>query len=368
MRLKKYALDKKTIELLDSLEYMPEDEEFYKAQIRKYLANNLPIEILVQNFSRIKNLGRDSSSLESYIIRYGEELGQKMFETKLSQSTQTKEKFIEKYGYEEATKRLSRRGASLENYINRHGEKIGKQKWDEYCKKRAKTYEQGKKEKRYASRNEKWYINRYGDEVGRLKWKELREKCDYKSSRQYWIDRYGETEGTRLCKENKTRNLESFIRKYGIADGTNRYNQWLLNIVNGMKSRKNYSIWALDCCEALKAYIPDLYYYGQNELIWMLPKEYRSKMNQKIISPDLFYRGKIIEFNGDLFHGNPKIFQETDTTHPFRKNLTVKQLCEIDTIRYEYYISKDYQILEVWENDYYQNKEGVIDLCREFLK
>ena len=33
---------------------------------------------------------------------------------------------------------------------------------------------------------------------------------------------------------------------------------------------------------------------------------------------------KMIEFNGDVFHANPNIFNETDTPHPYYKNLTSK--------------------------------------------
>ncbi|MBC8554218.1 MAG: hypothetical protein H8D23_31810 [Candidatus Brocadiales bacterium] len=112
----------------------------------------------------------------------------------------------------------------------------------------------------------------------------------------------------------------------------------------------------------------DLYYYGENEMIWQLPGKYQEQLGQKIISPDLFYRGKIVEFHGDVFHGNPDLFEGKSTPHPFKKNTTSAELWRIDKCRKEYYNSRGYDVLEIWENNYKLDKAGVIDKCLTFLK
>jgi hypothetical protein len=346
MKLQEFDLTDQDIELLNSIKYSENEARFLRDTIRKYLANGYPIDVLVKNYQQIRELGSDSSSLNSHIIRYGEELGTKMYHEKNSKTA----------------------GASLENFQRRHGEKRGLQKWNEYLLKRAKTYEQGRKENRYQSRNEEWFINRYGEKVGKKKWNAFLEKCSYQSSRQYWIDQYGEEEGMRLCKENKTRSLENFVTKYGEVEGEKRYNEWLKKIAKSLRTRNSYSKWSKECCDAVKEYIPDLHFYAENEIIWQLPAEFQEKLGQKIISPDLFYRGKVIEFNGDVHHGNPRLFESHETPHPHRRHLTVEDLNNIDQIRYEYYIYKGYSVLEIWENDYKKQPYEIIQLCVQFLK
>lgn len=368
MRLKKFNLTDKQKSLLDSIEYNESDIEYLKSQIRRYLKNNLPIEYLQKNWSEIVKLGKDSSSKQSYILRYGEEIGLKLFNEKTKASTLTKADYIEKYGIKEAEKKLSSRGASIENYIARYGEQNGRKRWQEYIDKRNKTFAQGRKEKRYASRNLEWFRTKYGKDKGYEVWDKKRKAQAYKVSSEYYIEQYGEEEGKRRCAESKTRSLSGFIKKYGEIEGNARYDKWLINVVNGLKGRNNYSKWATECCEIIKETIADLYYYADNEMIWQLPKSYQQRLNQKIISPDLFYKGKIIEFHGDIFRGNPSLYESTEKIHPFNKNITVGELNEIDSIRKEYYNSKGYKVLEVWENDFKQNKEEIIDRCLTFLK
>ena len=368
MRLSKFNLTDEQVTILNSIEYHEGEFEYLKGQIRRYLKNNLPIEYLQKNWSEIVKLGRDSSSKRSYIIRYGEEIGLKLFQEKTKASTLTRADYIEKYGIEEAEKKLSSRGASLKNYIDRHGDQVGKEKWQEYINKRNKTFAQGRKEHRYASRNLEWFQNKYGKDKGFDVWDQKRKSQAYKVSREYYIDRYGEEEGKKRCAESKTRSQSGFIKKYGIEEGTKKYNTWLKNIVAGLKGRNNYSKWATECCEIIKETITDLYYYADKEMIWQLPKAYQQQLNQKIISPDLFYRGKIIEFHGDVFHGNPNLYESNERIHPFDKNITVGELNKIDSIRKEYYNSKGYEVLVIWENDFKQNKDEVINKCLIFLK
>lgn len=357
-----------TKNLLDSIEYDEHDFIYLSGLIRKYHNNNYPMGIIVSNWKQIRDLGNDSSSLESCIIRYGDEVGRTIFEQKCKNTTRTKEDYIEKYGAVTAQEILSSRGASLDNYIKRHGEALGRTKWETYCNKRLKTFETGRKEKRYASRNLEWFQNKHGKEKGYAIWDKKKTDQAYKVSREYYIEQYGVDEGTKRCSESKTRSLDNFIKKYGFTEGTKRYNSWLMNVVSAFKNRRNYSIWAKECCDTIKEAIDDLFYYADNEMVWQLPQKYAKKLNQKIISPDLFYRGKIIEFHGDVFHGNPDLFEDNETIHPFNKQITVSQLREIDNIRTEYYISKGYTVLEVWENDYKTNSTGVINKCLTFLK
>lgn len=352
--------------MLDSIEFTDATVDFLKRKIHDYLRDGHPVDVLVANWEEIQKLGRDSSSLRSYILRYGDDLGQRMFQEKTQKSTITKDHLVELYGYEDAFRRLSKRGCSLENFISRHGKEQGQKQWDEYCEKRARTYAQGRLEGRYASRDLAWFQSKYGEKKGYDIWDKKRRQQAYKVSKQYYIDQYGAEKGEKLCRLAKARDLDFYIRKYGEDEGNRRHLERTLRMAKVLRNRKSFSSWSIKICETLKKEIPDLFYFGSNELIWQLPEKFQDLLGQRCICPDLFYRGKVIEFHGDVFHGNPELFQLSDQPHPFN-NLTTNELHARDRLRAEYYQSKGYQVLEVWEKSFITDPEETVNLCLTFL-
>jgi hypothetical protein len=354
---------------LDTIEYEEEEFLYLRTMIYNYVKNDYPMDILVLNWRDIRKLGNNSSSLEAHILRYGNEIGEKKFKEKNDKCVFGKKEFIEKYGEEQANIILSSRGCSLENFINRYGIDEGNKKWNEYCTKRAASYASGKKEKKYASRNLEWFQHKHGTDKGYEIWDKKRKSQAYKVSLEWYIETYGEEQGRIECKKAKTRTLESFINKYGTDDGLARYSNWIQKITAN-SNITFYSKWSVECCENIKQHISDLYYYGKNEMCWNLPLEYANKLNKKSIKPDLFYKGKVIEFHGDIFHGNPIMFHADSTPIPYKKHsdVTAADIWKKDSIRKQYYESKGYTVLEVWEHEYKTNKTEVIEKCLTFLK
>jgi very-short-patch-repair endonuclease len=75
---------------------------------------------------------------------------------------------------------------------------------------------------------------------------------------------------------------------------------------------------------------------------------------------------KIIEFNGDFWHYNPKIY---DISYIYDESL-IKKIYDIRTkeeIKLNEIRKEGYEILIVWENDYYKNKENILNQCLTFL-
>lgn len=77
---------------------------------------------------------------------------------------------------------------------------------------------------------------------------------------------------------------------------------------------------------------------------------------------------KIIEFNGDCFHANPLLFDKFDKPHPFNKELLAEDIWRFDNEKISFIKNLGYDVLIVWESDYYKNKEETINKCIEFLK
>jgi hypothetical protein len=366
----KWILDipESTKHIINSIEYDILDEINLKKYIKTYIDENIDFNILKNNWNDIKLLSKnDSSSLNSMIIRYGEVFGKHKFEEKNKKCKITREYIIEKYGEEEGNKKLSNRGASLENYILRYGEVLGIKKWNEYLYKRKKTYE--KRKGSYQSRTLSWYQEKHGLEKGYEIWDNKRKKQAYKISTKYYIEKYGEEEGKKLIYENKSRGLQFYIKKYGEEEGQKRYN----DKINKIKkyTYNMYSKWSIEIIEKLKKEIIDLFYYGENELIWKISECERNIIKapyKRYIKPDLFYNGRIIEFNGDLFHANPNMFMENDTPNPYKNNLTAKQIWEKDEQKINYYKLCGYEVLIIWNDEYNKNPEEVINKCLTFLK
>ena len=78
---------------------------------------------------------------------------------------------------------------------------------------------------------------------------------------------------------------------------------------------------------------------------------------------------KIIEYNGDMYHANPKKYKETDTPHPYRKNKTSLEIWESDRNKTTVANNSGYEVLVIWDSEYrWGNKEKIIKKCLNFLK
>jgi hypothetical protein len=64
-----------------------------------------------------------------------------------------------------------------------------------------------------------------------------------------------------------------------------------------------------------------------------------------------------IEFNGDYFHANPKLYKENDKPNPHNKNLTSKDIWDKDKIKNDFIKNCGYALFIVWESDYINDKE-----------
>ena len=86
----------------------------------------------------------------------------------------------------------------------------------------------------------------------------------------------------------------------------------------------------------------------------------------RTFSYDFVCKNKVIEFNGDYWHCNPKKYNK----NYFHKYLQLpafdvwgRDKMKIDAIQ-----EQGFDVLVIWESDYKQNREKVIQECIEFIK
>ena len=351
--------------IIDSIEFKKHKQTKLIEYIRRYKQLNLSMELLRENWAEIAELNNDSSSLRSCQLRNGPVIGLAKFNEKRQAGITTKEDYVERYGKAEAAARLRSRAASEEIYIERHGVELGKEKWNNYLQKRKSSYAKKKASGHvYSKYNRNYFHLLYGVANGDEIYDRKIEGQRFKVSLAGYIEKYGPIDGPIMCKICKDHtSITYFTTKYGHDEGTIKYQERCAISVGNFRTA---SKWSLLVIGKIKQEIDDLFYYGDNELT-IAVKDY-PLLGQKIIKPDLFYKGCIIEFQGDIFHANPLLFEYNTTPHPYNKTITAGEIWAIDAIRIDYYKSKQYNTLEVWESEWNNNKESTIAKCVNFLK
>jgi len=189
----------------------------------------------------------------------------------------------------------------------------------------------------------------------------------------YWMKKgFTEDESkNKVSERQKTFTLEKCIEKYGEIKGleiwNNRQNKWSEKIEAKYKNGDfvkfkydNYSGPELELFENILEKIKlENVHYGKKQFFRHF------KELGKTFSYDFVYNKKIIEFNGDYWHCNPKTYNK----NYFHKYLQMfaYEIWEKDKLKIDSIKDVGYNILIVWECDYKFHKEKTIQTCIDFL-
>lgn len=265
---------------------------------------------------------------------------------------------------------LSMRGFTKEKSLLVYGEDEGIKRWQAYCNKQSVKNTFAHKNKKYGMTREQFdefnksrsstidnMIARYGEEEGKKRWKEYCDKQAYAGCKlQYFIDKHGEDEGTRLYNElnkKKSNTLDVFIDRYGEVEGTERYE----NYMNTCKV--HYSEISQELFREIEKRIGnsygEMYFQTRN-------REFGKHSGSRYYFYDFVLLEKkiVIEFNGNLFHANPTMYHADDIPK-FRGNtMTAQQLWDRDAEKFSFIESLGFKLIVVWEADYNNDKETII--------
>lgn len=198
------------------------------------------------------------------------------------------------------------------------------------------------------------YIKRYGEDEGIKRWKARQIQW------QNTLHNKSEEEQARINKL-KGITLENMIRKWGVIDGAEKYNDWKMAV----RGHFQKSISAVS--QELFFNILNLIDDKENVRFGKHNKEFFIFDNNRLYFYDFKYKNKIIEFNGDMFHANPKIYDENSFPNPYNKKLNAKTIWKFDDIKLNAIKKLQYDVLIIWEKDYKENKEKEFRKCMQFL-
>lgn len=267
------------------------------------------------------------------------------------------------------------RGVSYQHLLIKYGKDSADIKWKAYREKQANTnsfeykkekfgwtYEQFEEYNKSRAVTLENMIARHGEDVGTIKFQEYCKLQSYAgSSLQYFIDNYGELEGTLRYNElNKKKGItvENLSKKYGEETAKEMY-------IKHVNSRKVlYSNDSQELFNSIKNMFPNYtHYYATNN------KEF-GKYND-VLKKYYFYdyclldKKLIIEFNGLKFHC--KEGHELNWQNPYDKNLSADQAKLNDKQKSDFIKSLGFTILEIWEDDYNADKQKVINSIKDII-
>ena len=216
--------------------------------------------------------------------------------------------------------------------------------------------------------SKEFYIKRGLSEEDRKKFNEnLAKNRSYNTQLEYYINKgMSEEEAHKALHDRQaTFSLYKCIQKYGEIEGlkkfSNRQQKWLKSLYQNFQNcgdgRSKQSIFAKDiikyCCKQLNISIPTKEKY----IFW--------KETNQAFAYDFMYKNKIIEFHGDYWHCNPKLYDKTFYNKV--KQQTAQEIWKYDKIKLECANYYGYKVLYIWEYDYNNNKEEVLKNCIDFL-
>ena len=286
----------------------------------------------------------------------------------------------------------------LESYIEKYGEELGRQKYSEHIN-NIKT-----------SNSLYGYIEKYGKELGEKLYKDISKKKDSMSLNYFIKKNNGNLEDAmnefKIRKASVNVSVNNFIEKYGKElalkkhkDRVERYNNTINsnpnkqeiyksrgitidNLLNKYKSievaTEKYDIWRqrvlVPICKAskeslsifnpLSEFIINNYNIDSNDIFigTETKKEYFIKSGKDIFFYDFTIKSKkiIIEYNGVLFH--PKN-EKSDWFNPFNPEMTSESAFNKQRSKIKIAEENGFKVLEIWSDD-----NNNLDKCLEFIK
>lgn len=215
--------------------------------------------------------------------------------------------------------------------------------------------------KRKYALSEETFIKKYGEVEGRKRWESYLKKQAETNTYEYKHKIFNMTEDEfKQYNLSRAVTLNNLIRKYGEEEGKKRWYEYINN------RSKPYSKISQECFRKIDDIIGYKYFsmfYSKNTEKCVIIDNRMNFLDYYI--PEL---NICIEFNGDMWHGNPNIYKDSDYCNPFYPNLTAKDLREKDYIRYKK-LEELYNIhtYVIWEGEYKSKSFDIKTFLKSFI-
>jgi hypothetical protein len=172
---------------------------------------------------------------------------------------------------------------------------------------------------------------------------------------EYWTQRGYSTEqaNNEIKKVQITNGLVFYQEKYG-AMGEELFNKRIEKWLNSPGNKNMIKGRSKKSCELFEKLGEG--FYG--------PDEKTVRGLSKVHRVDYIFGNKIIEYYGDYWHGNPKLFNDNAMIR--KKKIT--DVWEHDRKKVQDLRDNNYIVMIVWEQDYINDHHLVEQRCKDFIK
>lgn len=218
--------------------------------------------------------------------------------------------------------------------------------------------------------SKEFYIKRGLSENDRKKFNEqVSKNRSYNTQLEYYLNKgMSEQEAKKALQDRQTTfTLEKCIKKYGEIKGKEIFVERQTHWKKSLQKAFNHSNSPYTQSAISNKMIDELCNYMHIQK----PKDELCLINENTIKIkshyfyDFNYKNKIIEFNGDYWHCNPKYWSPDKINKSF--NQTAQSIWEKDLNKKQCAEYHGYKVLIVWESDYKENKEETLQKCIDFL-
>lgn len=195
-----------------------------------------------------------------------------------------------------------------------------------------------------------------------------------KRCKEYYTTRgYSNTEAKKLVSEgqryfSKKLCIEKYGREEGIKIWQARQDQWQATL-NSKSSEEKARINRLKLTKGITVSAAEKEIINEvkeaHKDLTVIPQFTLSVNNKKQYVYDIVVNKKIIEYNGDFWHCNPKKYS-ADYINP-RTKLKASKKWKRDQEKIKFAESQGYEVLIVWESNFKENKKEVLKKCIQFL-
>lgn len=185
---------------------------------------------------------------------------------------------------------------------------------------------------------------KYGELVGAVPKKQYMETCLKRYGNEYF---FGSNAG-KMTKKNLINNYGWTIQKY---------NEYLRKKTTSMINGQTSSISEINFFTLLSKKINDKCIFGINNQFSIIQES-------SLFIYDFKLNNVLIDFHGDYWHGNPKIYN----AGKMLRRKTIEEVWNRDRIRKEVAENNGFSYLVVWELDVKNNIDKEIKKCLKFIK
>jgi very-short-patch-repair endonuclease len=258
--------------------------------------------------------------------------------------------------------------------LEKYGEEEGKKRWDDYRRKQAESNSLEYKAKKYGWTKEEFdefnasracslknMIARHGLEKGHQKWDEYCERQRYTTSVEYFIEREGSIEKgievwEKFCNDRGNgSNIYCVMDKYGLT-----FEEAQAKISE--KNKGFASNLERKFVERVEEKVGKIHFtcLTSQMCLWN-----HSDGRANFYDLACAKKKKIIEFNGDYWHANPLLYEATDMVG-IGVLTSASDVWERDKSKIENAMSRGYNVMIVWEKDWKDHPEEVLNNVKEF--